>query len=374
MATVFKSLVEAGTNGEITVQTFPNGQLGKDNDVVAQVKSGVIQSGIHSVGGFASIYPMIGVIDVPFVFPNISATYAVFDGPFGQKLAADIEAKTGLKVLGFGDSGGFFHFTNSKRPITSPEDMKGLKIRTMGLDTHKAVVTALGGQPAVIAWAEVYTALQTGVADGQMNPVPDHLVCQVQRGAEIPHLERTPVRALRVGHEQGILRRPHARLKKCVIERRVKSGIVAGRGVSRAIEASDSGMAGLSKDMKVNALTAEQLCQVPRRHHAGSQEDHRREARRRRRGHDEGLPRGGRGGVQVTENGSQKHGGAPAGAPFILRVSKNGAPGRQPRRAVFGEAQHTDPYVSTPKRPRNAGSRPGAPFFMVRRDGCAPAR
>jgi TRAP-type transport system periplasmic protein len=90
------------------------------------VKSGVIQSGIHSVGGFASIYPMMGVIDVPFAFPNISATCAVFDGPVGAKLAADIEQKTGLKVLGFGDSGGFFHITNSKRPIKSPEDMKGI--------------------------------------------------------------------------------------------------------------------------------------------------------------------------------------------------------------------------------------------------------
>lgn len=91
MATVFKSLVEAGTNGAVEVQTFPNGQLGKDNDVVAQVRSGVIQSGIHSVGGFASAYPMMGVIDVPFAFPNISATYAVFDGPFGARFAADIE-------------------------------------------------------------------------------------------------------------------------------------------------------------------------------------------------------------------------------------------------------------------------------------------
>ena len=77
---------------------------------------------------------MIGVLDVPFAYPNIAATYEVFDGPFGQKLAADITKKTGLEVLGFGDSGGFFAFTNSKRPIKSPEDMKGLKIRTMGLN------------------------------------------------------------------------------------------------------------------------------------------------------------------------------------------------------------------------------------------------
>jgi tripartite ATP-independent transporter DctP family solute receptor len=258
MATVFKSLVEAGTNGGIEVQTFPNGQLGKDNDVVTQVKSGVIQSGIHSVGGFASAYPMMGVIDVPFAFPNISATYAVFDGPFGARLAADIEQKTGLKVLGFGDSGGFFHFTNSKKPITSPDDMKGLKIRTMGLDTHKAVVSALGGQPAVIAWTEVYTALQTGVADGQMNPVPIISFAkfnEVQKYLTLSgHLFAPYVWVVNKDFWNSL-----SPAEKNVVSYAAKSAIVAGRGVSRAIEASDRGLAGLSKDMKVNSLTPEQL-------------------------------------------------------------------------------------------------------------------
>jgi tripartite ATP-independent transporter DctP family solute receptor len=258
MATVFKSLVEAGTNGGIEVQTFPNGQLGKDNDVVTQVKTGVIQAGIHSVGGFASVYPMMGVIDVPFAFPNISATYAVFDGPFGVKFAADIEQKTGLKVLGFGDSGGFFHFTNSKKPITSPDDMKGLKIRTMGLDTHKAVVSALGGQPAVIAWTEVYTALQTGVADGQMNPVPIISFAkfnEVQKYLTLSgHLFAPYVWVMNKDFYNGL-----SPTEKNVVAYAAKSAIVAGRGVSRAIEASDRGLAGLSKDMKVNALTPEQL-------------------------------------------------------------------------------------------------------------------
>jgi tripartite ATP-independent transporter DctP family solute receptor len=258
MATVFKSLVEAGTNGGIEVQTFPNGQLGKDNDVVTQVKTGVIQAGIHSVGGFASVYPMMGVIDVPFAFPNISATYAVFDGPFGAKFAVDIEQKTGLKVLGFGDSGGFFHFTNSKKPITSPDDMKGLKIRTMGLDTHKAVVSALGGQPAVIAWTEVYTALQTGVADGQMNPVPIISFAkfnEVQKYLTLSgHLFAPYVWVMNKDFYNGL-----SPTEKNVVAYAAKSAIVAGRGVSRAIEASDRGLAGLSKDMKVNALTPEQL-------------------------------------------------------------------------------------------------------------------
>jgi len=173
--------IEAGTNGGITVQTFPKGQLGKDNEVLEQVKSGVVESGIFSVGGFAGGYPLIGVLDVPFAFPNISATYAVFDGPFGQKLGADIKKKTGMTVLGFGDSGGFFHISNNKKPITSPADMAGLKIRTMGLDTHKAIISSLGGQPTALAWVEVYTALQTGVADGQMNPSRSSLLRSFRR-------------------------------------------------------------------------------------------------------------------------------------------------------------------------------------------------
>ncbi len=75
MATVFKSLVEAGTNGSVMVQTFPSGQLGKDKDALQQVKAGVIEAGIHSVGGFASVYPLIGILDIPFAFPNIIKTY-----------------------------------------------------------------------------------------------------------------------------------------------------------------------------------------------------------------------------------------------------------------------------------------------------------
>jgi tripartite ATP-independent transporter DctP family solute receptor len=258
MAAVFKSLVESGTNGAVTVQTFPSGQLGKDAEVVQQVKAGVIQSGIHSVGGFASVYPMMGVIDIPFAFPNISVTYAVFDGPFGEKMAADIEKKTGLKVLGFGDSGGFFNFTNSKRPIQTPEDMKGLKIRTMGLDTHKTIVSALGGQPAAIAWSEVYTALQTGVADGQMNPTPIIAFAkfnEVQKYLTLSgHLFAPYVWVVNRSFWDGL-----SETERYVVRYAARSAIVAGRGMGRIMEASqDRGVPALSKEMAVNSLTAEQ--------------------------------------------------------------------------------------------------------------------
>ena len=255
MATVFKSLVEAGTNGSVMVQTFPSGQLGKDKDALQQVKAGVIESGIHSVGGFASVYPLIGVLDIPFAFPNISKTYEVFDGPFGKKLAADIEKKTGLHVLGFGDSGGFFQLTNSKRPIHTPADMAGVKIRTMGLDTHKAIITAMGGQPAAISWSEVYTALQTGVADGQMNPVPIIAFAKFQEVQKYLTLS-------------GHIFAPYVWVmndkfwnslndnEKEVVRYAAQSAIVAGRGMGRVIEASDRGLKELSKTMKVNTLTA----------------------------------------------------------------------------------------------------------------------
>lgn len=255
MASVFKSLVESGTNGSVKVQTFPNGQLGKDPEVVSQIKAGVVQSGIHSVGGFASTYPMIGVLDMPFAFPNISATYAVFDGPFGKKLSGDIEAKTGLKVLGFGDSGGFFAFSNSKHQIKSPADMAGLKIRTMGLDTHKTVVSSVGGQPAAIAWAEVYTALQTGVADGQMNPVPIISFAkfdEVQKYLSLTgHLFAPYVWTVNKDFWNSL-----SAEEKNVVSYAAKSAIVAGRGIGRIIEASDRGLPKLAAKMQVYTPTA----------------------------------------------------------------------------------------------------------------------
>jgi len=257
MATVFKSLVESGTNGSVTVQTFPSGQLGKDKDALQQVKAGVIQSGIHSVGGFASAYPLIGILDIPFAFPNISKTYEVFDGPFGEKLAADIEKKTGLHVLGFGDSGGFFQLTNSKRPIHTPADMSGVKIRTMGLDTHKAIITAMGGQPAAISWSEVYTALQTGLADGQMNPIPIIAFAKFQEVQKYltlsGHIFAPYVWTMNADFWNSL-----TDSEKNVVAYAVKSAIVAGRGMGRVIEASDRGLKELSKNMKVNTLTADE--------------------------------------------------------------------------------------------------------------------
>ena len=258
MATVFKSLVESGTNGSVTVQIFPDGQLGKDNEVVQQVKAGVVQSAISSVGGIASVYPMIGVLDVPFAYPNIAVTYDVFDGPFGKHLATDISKKTGLDVLGFGDSGGFFAFSNSKHPIKSPEDMKGLKIRTMGLESHKAVVSSMGGQPVAINWAEVYTSLQTGVADGQMNPIPIIKFAkfdEVQKYLTLTNHLFTPyVWVINKQFYDGL-----SAAEKSVVKAAARSAIIANRGINRIIEASERGLPALAQKMQVYTPTKTEL-------------------------------------------------------------------------------------------------------------------
>ncbi len=261
MAAVFKSLVETGTNGSIKVQLFPNGQLGKDNEVIAQVRDGIVESTISSAGGVAQHYPLVGVFDVPFAFPNIAVVHKVMslDSDFGKKFASDLEAKTsGIKVIGLLDSGGFFAFSNSKRPIKSVADMKGLRIRTMTLPTHETVVASLGGQPTPLPWAEVYTALQTGVADGQMNPIPIIAFAkfdEVQKYLSITNHIITPyLWFINKSFYDGLTAE-----ERSVIDWAAVAAVDAGRGVSRVIEASDKGLPRLAKKMKVNALPAVEL-------------------------------------------------------------------------------------------------------------------
>lgn len=254
---VFENLVESGTNGTVNVQLFPNSQLGKDAEVLQQVKAGMIQAGMFSMAGIASMYPLIGVIDVPFVFPDIASTHEVLDGPFGQKLMKDLEAKTGLKCLGFSDSGGFFQITNSKRPIKTLDDMKGLKIRVMPSETHKKIVESLGAQPASIAWTELYTALQTGVADGQINPV------SIVAYSNFDEVQKyiTLVDMLFAPHILVMNQKFWDSLtpaEQDVVSAAAKSSFVAARGISRITDASDKGLPKLAKKMQINSLTPEE--------------------------------------------------------------------------------------------------------------------
>jgi tripartite ATP-independent transporter DctP family solute receptor len=256
MTAVFKSLVETASNGAIEVKLFPNGQLGKDNEVIDQVSAGIVESCISSAGGVAQHYPLVGVFDIPFAFPNIGVASRVMtkESSFGQKFIADMEATTGLKTLGLIDSGGFFAFTNSQRPITKVEDMDGLRIRTMTLPTHEAIISSLGGQPTPLPWAEVYTALQTGVADGQMNPVPIIAFAkfnEVQKYLSVTNHIITPYVWFMNRDFYDGLSAEH----RSIIDWASEVATEAGRSMSRIIEASENGMPLLAQEMEVNVVT-----------------------------------------------------------------------------------------------------------------------
>ncbi|MBB4267750.1 DctP family TRAP transporter solute-binding subunit [Roseospira visakhapatnamensis] len=259
MAATFKSLVETASGGEIAVEVYPNGQLGKDNEVIQQVRDGIVQATISSAGGVAQHYPLVGVFDIPFAFPNIAVSNRVMDlsSEFGQTFAADLEEATGTKVLGLLDSGGFFAFTNSKRPIETVADMDGLRIRTMTLPTHQAMVDSLGAQPTPLPWAEVYTALQTGVADGQMNPIPVIAFAnfdEVQQYLSITNHVITPYLWLMNGAFYADLSERH----QDIVDWAAEVSVEAGRGVSRVIEASERGLPKLASNMEVNAVSPEE--------------------------------------------------------------------------------------------------------------------
>nr|WP_272212288.1 DctP family TRAP transporter solute-binding subunit [Marinicella sp. W31]MDC2878201.1 DctP family TRAP transporter solute-binding subunit [Marinicella sp. W31] len=260
MAAVFKSLVESNSNGEIEVQLFPNGQLGKDSEVIDQVRSGLVESTISSAGGMAEHYPLVGVFDIPFAFPNIGVASQVIDkdSAFGMAFSEDLEGKTGLKVLGLLDSGGFFEFTNSERPIETVEDMDGLKIRTMTLPTHETLISSLGGQPTALPWAEVYTALQTGVADGEMNPIPIIAFAkfqEVQKYLSITNHLITPyIWTMNEEFFDGL-----SPENQYLISWAADVATDAGRSMSRVIEASEKGLPTLSETMEVNVVAPEEL-------------------------------------------------------------------------------------------------------------------
>lgn len=166
---IFRNLVNARSGGRIDVQVFGGGALGGEREYVESIMAGTVQAGIASgvMGGF---FPEAMVTDIPYLFPSASIAWKVLDGPFGQKLSKMLLEKTGLRNLAFAEVG-FRNFTNSKRPIRTPADMKGLKIRVQENPLFVNMVKAMGGSPTPIAWTECYTALQNKVVDGEENPI-----------------------------------------------------------------------------------------------------------------------------------------------------------------------------------------------------------
>jgi tripartite ATP-independent transporter DctP family solute receptor len=165
----FQNAAQKNSAGKIKVELYPNGRLGDVKSNIEQILAGNLQGATPPDGGLAPFYKNIQVFSIPYLFDNALQAYEILDGPYGQKLFADMAEKSGLRVLAVYDNGGFRNFSNSKKSIKSADDMNGLKFRTMDIPAHMEMVKALGGAPTPIAWLELYGALQTGVVDGQEN-------------------------------------------------------------------------------------------------------------------------------------------------------------------------------------------------------------
>jgi tripartite ATP-independent transporter DctP family solute receptor len=258
MAVVFKSIVEARTNGEIKVEIHPSNTLGNEREMLESTQMGVMQGCIIAEGTVPVFYPMIQVFSVPYLFATESVGWAVTDGPFGDELFDDMKKTTGLKVIATG-RGAFRNFTNSKRPITSPKDMEGLKIRTMQVPAHMTMVKSLGGAATPIAWAELYSALQTGVVDGQENPVGvivSGRLAEVQKYLTLDgHVYSTSFFIINDQWLAGL-----SKQYQQVILDAGRAATVTGRGISRLQDAI--GMETLQKaGMQITSLSPEALAE-----------------------------------------------------------------------------------------------------------------
>ncbi|MDO5623080.1 MAG: TRAP transporter substrate-binding protein [Pseudomonadota bacterium] len=166
----FAKEVEKRTNGRYKIQTFYSGSLGGERESIEAVQLGTQELAFSSSGPVPNFVPEARIFDVPFLFRDKAHARAVLDGPIGQDMLKKFEPK-GFKALAWAENG-FRHMTNSRRSVNGPDDLKGLKMRTMENPVHIAAYKAFGIITTPMAFPEVFTALQQGTVDGQENPLP----------------------------------------------------------------------------------------------------------------------------------------------------------------------------------------------------------
>ncbi|CTQ34716.1 DctP family TRAP transporter solute-binding subunit [Jannaschia rubra] len=173
----FADLLEEATEGEMEVRVFPNAELagGDQMKQSEMVGRGAIDFVVTSAINVTPLVPEMAVFSLPYLYADYAEVDATTDGAPGERMA-EIMADKGIVVLAWGENG-FREVTNSVRPITSPEDLKGLKMRVAG-PMYIDVMNALGANPQQMQWTETFSALQQGVVDGQENPIGAVIVPQ----------------------------------------------------------------------------------------------------------------------------------------------------------------------------------------------------
>src|ERR1700751_1800191 len=168
--------LEAATSGRLSVQMFPSAQLGGEKETIEQTQIGAVQMLRVSAGALGPIVDDINVVNMPFLFKNTAHAEKMMDGEIGQALLDKISANAnaGLIALCWMNSGARSIY-NSKRPIKSIDDLKGLKVRVIGNPIFVDMMNALGGNGVAMGYDQVFSALQTGVIDGAENNPPSYV-------------------------------------------------------------------------------------------------------------------------------------------------------------------------------------------------------
>jgi len=166
----FADRIKEETDGQIIITVYPNAVLGDNQELIEQVQAGVLEMSTASCGWLSSFVPIMDIFSLPYLFRDKEHYWKVLDGEVGREIADYVE-EAGMKLLFWVDAGAR-SFYNNERPINTPDDLKGLKIRVMGSDIMIKTMKAFGASPTTTAFAEVYSALQTGIIDGAENNSP----------------------------------------------------------------------------------------------------------------------------------------------------------------------------------------------------------
>ncbi len=165
----FKEIVEAESDGKFTVEIFPNSQMGGEREITESTQINNIQISSPAIGQLATMSPALQVFNLPFLFKDSKQAYEILDGQIGQELLKSLE-ENNFVGLGYAENG-WRHLTTKKGPVTKPDQVQGMKLRTMEDPLHLAFWKEIGLNPTPLAFSEVFTALSQGVVDGQENPL-----------------------------------------------------------------------------------------------------------------------------------------------------------------------------------------------------------
>ena len=234
MMRTFKDALESLSGGRIAVELYPSGTLGDLRENLEAVQAGVLEAATPNEATVSGFFPKIQLTTIPYVFPNAVVAWDVLDGPWGDQLFDEMAQTTGLRAVAIGENAGFRIWANNVRPVITPDDMNGLKIRTMEITAHQEMVSSLGALPTAIPWLEVYGALQTGVVDGAELPIIGTLQQNLQEVLKYATIDQHVYSLVFiVVNEQWFQDLPPELRQAVVIAGR--QAAVAGRGLSQTL-------------------------------------------------------------------------------------------------------------------------------------------